>query len=104
MYGPIMATTYEGNDMDDGLARIIGALPAPAWSAQGVCATHEDPDMWFPDKDEPARRDEALKLCSTCPVVRECRQHAIDTRQRSGIWGGTTAGARRREWSEKAAA
>jgi WhiB family redox-sensing transcriptional regulator len=37
---------------------------------------------------------QAKAVCAQCPVCRRCRQHALDTREPHGIWGGTTSSER----------
>jgi WhiB family redox-sensing transcriptional regulator len=39
---------------------------------------------------------EALGICAICPVVEECLEHAIETNERFGVWGGTTERQRRK--------
>jgi WhiB family redox-sensing transcriptional regulator len=37
------------------------------------------------------RRDDAAKaVCASCPVMQECRQHALTVREPYGVWGGMT--------------
>lgn len=33
----------------------------------------------------------AKQICATCPVMNECRAHALEVREPYGIWGGLTA-------------
>lgn len=59
---------------------------------QGSCRT-TDPDVFFHPEGErgPSRRnrDEAAKaVCRTCPVLRQCREHALRVREPYGVWGG----------------
>lgn len=88
----------------DNLERILGDLPDPAWSTRGVCAQVDDdgtpvhdPDLWFPEDGQWTRAQAAKELCTTCPVQDECRQFAINTGQRYGVWGGLAAGQRRQK-------
>ncbi|HKG52476.1 MAG TPA: WhiB family transcriptional regulator [Actinomycetales bacterium] len=77
----------------------ISRLPGPVadvweWQYQGACR-RVDPAVFFHPEGErgPARRrrDEAAKaVCATCPVVRECREHALAVREPYGVWGGMT--------------
>jgi len=80
--------------MDD-LGALIGDMPDPAWASQGICATHEDPDLWFPEDGQWKKAAEARALCRTCPVQDQCALFARDTNQRYGVWGGISAGQRR---------
>ena len=37
------------------------------------------------------RRDElAKRICQHCPVLLECRRHALAVREPYGVWGGMT--------------
>ena len=36
----------------------------------------------------------AKKICASCPVLQECRTHAIENEE-FGVWGGLTANQRR---------
>ncbi len=71
---------------------MITALPMPTWVEDAVCATI-DPETFFPEKG--ARPDAAKAICAGCHVRDACLQWALDTRQRFGVWGGTTATERR---------
>ena len=63
------------------------------WSIHGACRQYE-PDLFFPGPDGSV--DDALRICRACPVLAECREWALDTRVRYGIWGGMTERERRR--------
>ena len=72
----------------------------------GNCATHIDPDMWFPEftagpiTDSRARSmawqvKDAVELCNSCPIKVEClKAGMLDENMIHGIWGGLTAGER----------
>ena len=63
-------------------------------NTRGLCAQPErDPEEWFSDRSRGGQsrlrdRREAARLCDGCPVVRECLEYAVATRQRYGVWGG----------------
>ncbi len=63
-------------------------------NAEGLCAQPErDPEEWFSDRSRGGQsrlrdRREAARLCEGCPVVSECLEYAVATRQRYGVWGG----------------
>jgi WhiB family redox-sensing transcriptional regulator len=74
-------------------------LPAPRWdnwSWQDDAACRDvDPDLFFSVDSERglrrrAREVLAKSLCATCPVSRQCREHALATGEVYGVWGGTT--------------
>jgi len=77
----------------------ISRLPGPVadvweWQYQGSCR-RVDPAVFFHPEGErgPARRrrdDAAKAICAGCPVVQECREHALTVREPYGVWGGMT--------------
>jgi WhiB family transcriptional regulator, redox-sensing transcriptional regulator len=69
-----------------------GDMPGP-WLFDGLC-TQVDTDLFFPEKGGSTR--EAKAVCQRCPVIVECRDWAVQTQQRHGIWGGLT-------WAERKA-
>jgi WhiB family transcriptional regulator, redox-sensing transcriptional regulator len=74
-------------------------LPGPVanlweWQFDGSCR-RESPDVFFhPDSERgPSRRnrDNAAKaVCLTCPVLQNCREHALQVHEPYGVWGGMT--------------
>lgn len=51
-------------------------------------------NTFYPGKgDEPGRR-QAIAICDTCPVKRECLSDALEHHDLNGIWGGTGKGVR----------
>ena len=77
----------------------IRRLPGPQvekweWQLLGSCRG-EDTELFFHPEGErgPARRnrDSAAKaICASCPVMLECREHALAVREPYGVWGGLT--------------
>ncbi len=71
-----------------------------AWQQHGACRD-VDPDVFFhpsgergPDKED---RDQAARaVCATCPVITDCRRHALAVREPYGVWGGLTIEDRER--------
>jgi WhiB family redox-sensing transcriptional regulator len=37
-----------------------------------------------------ARENAAKTVCGTCPVIAQCRAHALSVQEPYGIWGGLT--------------
>lgn len=74
-------------------------LPTPllenwAWQDRAACRD-VDPELFFAAEAERglrkhAREGLAKSLCGTCPVRRECRNHAYLVGESYGVWGGTT--------------
>lgn len=70
----------------------------PTWTLTASCASHPDPDAWFP-LSVPGPTDiyrEARDICQACPVKRECLEHALTNREQHGLWGGLTPNQRER--------
>lgn len=63
------------------------------WESEAACRGME-PALFFPTVE--AEVAEALAVCRVCPVRQECLEWALSTRERHGIWGGTTEQERRR--------
>jgi WhiB family redox-sensing transcriptional regulator len=85
-------------ESDEGRSTVnISRLPGPvadlwAWQVFGSCR-QADPSLFFHPEGErgPTRRhrDAAAKaICATCPVIRQCREHALAAREPYGVWGG----------------
>lgn len=47
-----------------------------------------DPTIFYPPTDEEA--DQAKAICAECPVQLACLEHAIELREKNGVWGGAT--------------
>lgn len=81
----------------------ISRLPMPIqetyeWQYEGACRD-QDPDTFFsPDAERGPRRrarEAAAKaLCAVCPVIEQCRNHALTVREPHGVWGGLTISER----------
>ncbi len=63
------------------------------WESEAACRGM-DASVFFPSADADA--SEALAICRVCPVRQECLDWAVSTRERFGVWGGTTEQERRR--------
>lgn len=63
------------------------------WRMLGACRGL-DPAVFFPETDEMA--DEAKEICLSCDVRVSCLEHALASREKVGVWGGTTERERRR--------
>lgn len=84
------------NTMDDTLE--LEALYAPIlderpWAVYAACKSDQSL-MFFPtNRTEEAS---ALLICGICPVSEDCLEHALETNERFGVWGGTTERERRK--------
>ena len=79
---------------DDVAALLADLVGRPQWHADALCA--EYPSSWFfPERGESTAPAKAI--CGRCLVAEECRQWAVSQGGGlAGIWGGTSAGERRR--------
>ncbi|NUP32071.1 MAG: WhiB family transcriptional regulator [Streptomycetaceae bacterium] len=66
------------------------------WMERGICATSDTPELWTPDQESKEAIEEAVAICATCPVVRDCLIYALDNEERSGVWGGASSKTRGR--------
>lgn len=57
------------------------------WVGKAACSGL-DPAVFYPPTDEDA--DEAKVICAACPVQEPCLEHAIEMREKNGVWGGAT--------------
>jgi WhiB family redox-sensing transcriptional regulator len=77
----------------------ISRLPKPIfdvweWQFEGACRS-VDPEIFFhPDNERGprrrARQEQAKAICASCPVLQQCREHALAVREPYGVWGGMT--------------
>jgi WhiB family redox-sensing transcriptional regulator len=64
-----------------------------SWRQRGAC-NGLDPAIFFPESEDDC--DEAKGICAECPVRVACLEHALASREKDGVWGGTTEKERRR--------
>ncbi|WP_433574723.1 WhiB family transcriptional regulator [Nocardia brasiliensis] len=78
-------------------------LPAPRaelwqWQLRAACRGISSSVFFHPEgergKARAARTSRAKEICSDCPVLLDCRTHALETHEPFGIWGGMTEGDR----------
>lgn len=69
------------------------------WHTEAVCQRDEAGLFFAPSKeptaDRLAREATAKRVCARCPVMLECREHALAQPEPYGVWGGLTAAERR---------
>jgi len=66
--------------------------PPRPWMDRAACVDVAI-SVFYPE--EGADLMEALLICGSCPVRADCLEYAITTRERHGVWGGTTPEQRR---------
>ena len=79
-------------------------LPPPvedawSWQLHGSCLGYPL-YVFFPEdtlKSDLRRHEEAAKqICRSCPVLAQCREHALSTPEQHGVWGAMTPSERAR--------
>jgi WhiB family transcriptional regulator, redox-sensing transcriptional regulator len=69
------------------------------WHTGAACRRDEVGLFFAPSKEPTAarlsREDQAKQVCARCPVLLECREHALAQPAPYGVWGGLTAAERR---------
>lgn len=74
---------------------------ASEWQRRAACRGPHAAAIFYPParaerKDEKAGRERRAKtICRGCPVVDECLEFALRSREQHGIWGGMTEIERR---------
>ncbi len=81
----------------------VSRLPGPNadfwdWQMDAACRG-VDSEMFFHPEGErggakEARERVAKALCEKCPVMVQCRAHALKVREPFGVWGGLTESER----------
>jgi WhiB family redox-sensing transcriptional regulator len=72
------------------------------WRPRAACSGYPN-SLFFPSSDgaDDKAVERAKAVCFVCPVIDDCLEYALQTNQRSGIWGGTSEKERkslRRKW------
>lgn len=80
--------------MSDDRQLPAGLLHNGDWQAHGACCTQPINTFFTPAFERSAsrarREADAKAVCAHCPVLAQCRTHALTTREPCGIWGGLT--------------
>ena len=90
-----MTYPYTASSHGSGFSISIG--PLPAWRADAGCLD-EDPELFFPLGSTGQALDQiarAKAVCRRCPVIAQCLEWAIQTKQDAGVWGGKSEDERR---------
>ncbi len=83
----------------DGVVNVadIRKLPVPItdvwdWQMRGACRGMDSVHFFHPDGERgPARVEreaQAKGVCKACPVLEQCRRHALSVHEPYGVWGG----------------
>ncbi|WHT16261.1 WhiB family transcriptional regulator [Crossiella sp. CA-258035] len=75
----------------------LSRLPKPVveewdWQLRAACRGRDVALFFHPFNargvSRKAREEAAKAVCASCPVVPECRRHALETEEVFGVWGG----------------
>ena len=75
----------------------ISRLPGPVmdlweWQFEGACRDADENLFFHPEGERGPRRANreasAKAVCASCPVMLQCRSHALAAREPYGVWGG----------------
>ena len=62
------------------------------WQVESACRDLPSETFFHPDGERGPSRKNRIKnakaVCATCPVIKECLQHALTVQEPFGIWGG----------------
>lgn len=81
------------NNTMESAAFAAPVLDERPWAVFSTCRG-ADPGMFFASTRDDERS--ALALCAVCTVSEQCLDFALETRERFGVWGGTTERERKR--------
>jgi WhiB family transcriptional regulator, redox-sensing transcriptional regulator len=88
----------------------VSRLPAPVsetwdWQRRGACRGANSEMFFHPRAERGQAREQrierAKQICRTCPVIVECRHHALTVYEPYGIWGGRDEGERRAAYAHR---
>jgi WhiB family redox-sensing transcriptional regulator len=78
------------------------------WQLSALCRNIDCTIFFAADDERGAQRVMheriAKAVCARCPVVADCRRHALRAREPFGVWGGMTASERRTKLAQRVAA
>ena len=57
------------------------------WQMDAACL-EIDPDLFFSENWHDVEK--AKEFCTTCPVMAQCLQRAMEDDEQHGVWGGTS--------------
>lgn len=70
-------------------------LTPEEWMRDASCA-QVDPELFFAEKADRGLREQAKRVCRSCPVLDECAAYVKTHPQRHGIWAGKSRDNRSR--------
>ncbi len=81
----------------------VSRLPAPVteiwdWQMRALCRGMNSDLFFHPERERrsarAAREALAKMVCRDCPVIEQCRDHALAVREPYGVWGGLSEAER----------
>lgn len=81
----------------------VRRLPVPVaetweWQLRAACRDLDSALFFHPDGERgPARAERearAKQICRRCPVIEQCRRHALAAGEPYGVWGGLSMAER----------
>jgi WhiB family redox-sensing transcriptional regulator len=75
----------------------LSRLPGPNadfwdWQLDSACRSLDSDIFYHPDGERGSARERrvstAKAICAACPVIAQCRAHALKTKEPYGVWGG----------------
>lgn len=75
----------------------LSRLPGPNadfwdWQLDSACRGLDSDIFYHPDGERGSARERrvstAKAICAACPVIAQCRAHALKVREPYGVWGG----------------
>lgn len=75
----------------------LSRLPGPNadfwdWQLDSACRGLDSEIFYHPDGERGSARERrvstAKAICAACPVIAQCRAHALKTKEPYGVWGG----------------
>lgn len=64
------------------------------WQHDGACVGKDTEEFFleYNERGSAKRKKElqAIAICNTCPVKKQCLEHALNTPEIYGVWGGMT--------------
>ena len=82
----------------------VRRLPVPVseiweWQLRAACRDLDSTLFFHPERERgPARAKreaKAKEICRSCPVLAQCRTHALRVDEPYGVWGGLSTAERR---------
>ncbi len=64
-----------------------------AWKDRAACKGRTD--LFFLNRGDTTQMKRAKAICSSCPVINQCREYVTYNPERYGIWAGMTEKDRR---------